>query len=141
MQGTSLRDRLRGMLGALWSDLRSPLGRGLVIYLVIPNLAFYLLGRYLFLNRVYVNTDYLLLWGIAGYLPRVATAVIYALLVDLDLILSTESVYHFTTAEMIVLARDLLRLDPVKFYAIAAGVAVTVLVALVFAWRSRVQGA
>ena len=129
------------MLRALWSDLRSPLGRGLLIYLVLPNLAFYVLGRFLFLNRVYVNTDYLILWAVAGYLPRVATAVIYALLVDLDLILSTESVYHFTTAEMIVLARQLLEMDPVKFYAVAGGIVATVLVALALAWRSHLRRA
>ena len=111
------------------------LARGLVLYLVLPNLAFYLLGLEVFINRVYVNTDYLLLWAASPYLPRLATGILYALLLDLDLVLSTESIYHFTTAETIVMARELLQYHPLEFYVIAACLLLIVTAALILAWR------
>jgi len=112
-----------------------PLLRRIALYLVLPNLAFYLLGREVFINRVYINTDYLLLWAASAYLPRFATSVLYAVLLDLDLILSTESVYHFTTAETIVMARELFDHNPAEFYAISAALLLVVTLALALAWR------
>ncbi len=102
---------------------------------MIPNLAFYLIGREIFINRVYVNTDYLLLWAASPYLPRLAAGILYAVLLDLDLVLSTESIYHFTTAETIVMARELFDHNPFEFYVIAACLLLIVTAALMLAWR------
>ncbi len=124
---------------ALPAVLRTPLARGLLVYVLVPNLAFYLLGREVYMHRVLVNTDYLLLWLASCYLPRRATIALYALLVDLDLVLSTESIYHFSTMETMVMARELFDHQPLEFYSIVGALLALVVAAVAFGWRARVS--
>ena len=99
--------------------INSQFARGLMLYLVLPNLAFFLLSREFFINRALINSDFLLLWVGSCYLRRKTTVVLYAGLVALDLILSTESIYHLSTVATIIATREILESDPVRFYSIA----------------------
>ena len=115
--------------------MANPLARGVVLYLVLPNLAFFLLGREFFIDRARINCDYLFLWIASCYLLRRTTVVLYTLLICLDLILSTESIYHFSTVETIVVVSELLKFYPVAFYLMAGGL--LVLTIAVFAMTRR----
>jgi hypothetical protein len=106
-----------------------------MLYLVLPNLAFFLLGREFFIRRALINSDYLLLWIGSCYLSRRTTIVLYIGLVCLDLILSTESIYHFSTVESLVVARELLTFNPAVFYSMAGGLLLLAMAALVVARR------
>jgi hypothetical protein len=118
-----------GKASTIWSAatrllkewINSRFARGLLLYLVLPNLMFLLIGREFFINRVLVNSDYLLLWIGSCYLSRRTTVVLYTGLVILDLILSTESIYHYSTVEMLVMADEFLRIYPAAFYLMAGG--------------------
>jgi hypothetical protein len=109
--------------------------RGLLLYLVLPNLMFLLIGREFFINRVLVNSDYLLLWIGSCYLSRRTTVVLYTGLVVLDLILSTESIYHYSTVEMLVMADEFLRIYPAAFYVLAGGLILLLVAAAVMTRR------
>ncbi len=103
----------------MFEDLiNSPLVRGLILYLVLPNLVFILLSREFFINRALINSDYLLLWVASCYLSRWVTAFLYAGLVALDLVLSTESIYHYSTVETILALRDIFEFNPLLLYTI-----------------------
>ena len=106
------------------------------MYLVLPNLAFILIGRAFFINRALVNSDYLFLWISSSYLSRRTTSVLYLLLVVLDLILSTESIYHFSTAELLVMAGEILKFYPITFY-LAAGALFLLTIAVFAVTRER----
>jgi hypothetical protein len=106
-----------------------------MLYLVLPNLAFFLLGREFFISRALINSDYLLLWVGSCYLSRRTTIVLYVGLVSLDLILSTESIYHFSTVESLVMARELLTFNPAVFYPMVGGLLLLAMAALVAARR------
>lgn len=97
----------------------SQLVRGLMLYLVLPTLAFFLLGREFFISRPLINNDYLFLWICSSYLSRRATIGLYAGLAGLDLILSTESIYHFSTVDIILAARDFMEFESVVSCALA----------------------
>ena len=115
--------------------IRSPFARGLMLYLVLPNLAFFLLGREFFIDRAHFNCDYLFLWVGSCYVSRRTTIVLYILLVCLDLILSTESIYHFSTVETIVVMGEFLKFYPVTFYLVTS--ALLVLAVAAFAVNRR----
>lgn len=115
--------------------IRSPFARGLMFYLVLPNLAFFLLGREFFIDRAHVNCDYLFLWIGSCYLSRRTTIVLYTLLVCLDLVLSTESIYHFSTVETIVMVGEFFKFYPVASYLTAGGLLALVIAA--FATRRK----
>ena len=118
--------------------LHSPLAMGAMLYIVLPNLVFFLIGRELFIDRPLINSDYLLLWIGSCYLSRRSTIVLFALLFDLDLILSTESIYHFSTVETILAAREILDSNPAIYYAFTGGLVLLSLAALGMAFRKRV---
>lgn len=94
--------------------------QGLLLYVALPNLAFLLLAREFFINRPLLNADYLFLWLASSWLSRRAVIVIYAVLFDLDLILATESIYHYSTVETISGALSLLEHAPIVPLSIAA---------------------
>jgi hypothetical protein len=101
---------------------------GLVLYLVLPNLVFLLISREFFINRPLINNDYLFLWVGSCYLSRRATIGLYAGLAGLDLILSTESIYHFSTVDIILAIRDFLGIEPVVSWMLAGALLVTLTV-------------
>jgi hypothetical protein len=114
------------------------LAKGLMLYLVLPNLAFFLLGREFFINRALINSDYLLLWIASCYLSRRTTGFLYAGLIGFDLFLSTEAIYHFSAVATILAARHLLDLNAGLFYSAAAGLLLLVIAALARARRGEV---
>lgn len=114
------------------------LAKGLMLYLVLPNLAFYLLSREFFINRALINSDYLLLWIASCYLSRRMTGFLYAGLLGFDLFLSTEAIYHFSAVATILTARNLLDLNSVLFYSAAAGLLLFAIAALARARRRAV---
>jgi hypothetical protein len=107
--------------------------RGLLWYLVLPNLAFFLAGQAVFLDRALVNCDYLFLWVASCYLRRGATLLLYLGIVALDLVLSAESIYHFTTLETLLAADVFLKFHP----AVLAAAAGALLLALL--WLARIR--
>jgi hypothetical protein len=109
--------------------LGNPLVRGAILYLVLPNLFFFLVGREFFINRARINSDYLLLWIASSYLSRRVTGALYFCLVLLDLVLSTESIYQFSTVEMIVMAGEFLDRYAVSSY-VTAGVLLLLAIAV-----------
>jgi phosphoglycerol transferase MdoB-like AlkP superfamily enzyme len=110
--------------------------RGLMLYLVLPNLAFFLLGREFFIDRARINSDYLFLWIGSCYTSRRMTGVLYICLFVLDLILSTESIYHFSTVELIVMAKEYVEYFPVAFY-LMVGALLLLATAVVAVIRTR----
>ena len=114
---------------------RSEILRCLALYLLLPNLAFLLLGKLFFIERELVNTDYLFLWLASPWIARRVNDLLYGLVFILDLALSTESIYHYSTREAIFLLRELFQATPLLFPAIVA--ASLVLVAALFFYVSR----
>jgi hypothetical protein len=102
----------------------SQFARGLMLFLVLPNLAFFLLGRELFINRPLINSDYLLLWVASCYLSRRMAIGLYAGLVGLDLVLSAESIYYFSTVETILAMRNFFEFKPAISYSLAGALLV-----------------
>ena len=118
--------------------LGSTVASGVMLYIVLPNLLFFLIGKEIFIDRPLLNSDYLFLWIGSCYMSRRPTIVLFAALFDLDLILSTESIYHFSTTETILAAREILDFNPAFFYAFACALLLLSLAAIVMAFRHRV---
>ena len=115
---------------------RSPIARGVMIYAVLPNLALYLIGREYAIARPQVNIDYLLLWIGSCYLSRRATILLYALLFGVDLVLSTESIYHYSTLELIAVSREIEDFDPPVAYGLTGSLILILVMASIRAFRS-----
>jgi hypothetical protein len=112
--------------------------KGLMLYLVLPNLAFFLLGREFFINRALINSDYLLLWIASCYLSSRTTRFLYAGLLGFDLFLSTESIYHFSDVATILSEHQLSGLNSVLFYSAAVGLLLLTIAALTIDRRREV---
>jgi len=69
--------------------------RSITGYLIVPNLAFLILGWFVYMNRPLVNLDYLLLGAVAGLLPPAIVIVAYVLLVANDAFVTLAPVFHF----------------------------------------------
>ena len=115
--------------------MRHPLVRGLAVYLVLPNLAFFLVGRCIYLLRPLINADYLLAWILSSYLSRRASILLYCILLVLDLILSGAAIYHFSTADVILNAHYLADLNLKLAYPAVAGM--LLLLAAAFVLKSK----
>jgi len=61
----------------------------------VPNLAFVILGRFIYMNRPLVNLDYLLLGAVAGLLPPPIAIGAYVLLLANDAFVTLAPVFHF----------------------------------------------
>ena len=112
--------------------MRLPLVRGLAIYLVLPNLAFFLVGKFIFLLRPLVNADYLVAWIASRYMSRGATVALYCVLLVLDFVLSGSSIYNFSTADVILNAHYLAYLNPYIVYPAVAGLLLFLAAVIIF---------
>ena len=126
---------LSRIIQSLVSRLRLPIVRGLVLYVVLPNLALFLLDREFSTKRPLLDSDYLLLWFASYWLSRRATIVLYSLLFELDLIFSTESVYHHLIVNSMLAAWEFLEHEPAAFYSLAGVLsALSLAVIAIFRW-------
>lgn len=73
----------------------------LLVLVVLPNLAFWLAGREIFLSRSLINLDYLLLGALCLWLPLALRVMAMASLLILDFLTAIGPAYHFSFASML----------------------------------------
>src|SRR5437867_2901912 len=73
----------------------APIARWLTAYLILPNLLFVILGRFVFVTGALFNLDFLLLGAVAGFLPLGLNIATYGLLLAIDAFVSLAPVFHF----------------------------------------------
>ena len=87
-------------------------GRTLLAFLVLPNLLFALLGRIWFIDRAWVNLDYLIVGAASIWLGNRVTALAVFLLICADLLFAFAPGYHLSIASVLGSATELLSIDP-----------------------------
>ena len=76
-------------------DRAASVARLLAAYLIVPNVLFLGLSRFVFVTRPLVNLDYLLLGAVAGLLPVGVNIAAYAVLIAIDAFVTLAPVFHF----------------------------------------------
>lgn len=87
---------------------------------VIPSLAFWLVGRFLFIDRAIINVDYMVLCMLLIPFGRLAVVPGIVLILILDLTFSMAPAYHFSLASVADSFTELAALNP-AFLAVQAG--------------------
>lgn len=81
-----------------WADVL----RGLLLFVVLPNLMFFIVGRFFFLDRPLINIDYIILGALWLWLPRWLRITGFSLIFLIDAITSTARMYNISPVAGVV---------------------------------------
>lgn len=84
----------------------------LLAFLVLPSVLFALLGRIWFIDRAWINLDYLVLGAACIWLGNRTTGLAVFLLICADLLFAFAPGYHLSIASVLGSASELFSLDP-----------------------------
>jgi len=80
-------------------------------YLILPNLLFLIVSRFIFTNRPVVNLDYCLVGIIAPFIGMTLSTILFLLTVLLDVVVSFAPVYHFSLTTLISVFKELFKIQ------------------------------
>lgn len=103
---------------------------------IIPNLAFWLIGQFLFIDRAIFNIDYLVSGMVLIPFGVAVVGLGVALIQILDVVFSLAPAYHFSLTSVIASIRDLASLEPGFLLAEASKVTLIVIVSTVLVYLS-----
>lgn len=84
----------------------------LLAFLVLPNLLFAILGRLWFIDRAWINLDYLLVGAASAWLGNRVTALAVFVLICADLMFAFAPGYHLSVASVLGSTTEMLSIDP-----------------------------
>jgi hypothetical protein len=110
----------------------------LLVFGLLPNAVFFLLGQFIFLARPLVDVDYLLVGVLWPWVPVWLGTAGFAVALALDFVMSTAPIFHFKTVSLMQSILDAFHLDP-AYGGLAFGLIVLAIAGISFAvaWAVR----